>query len=189
MAAYMKTDMPFYGVAKPERKLIETKMKEITTVDSQSFYEKAVQRLWNLPHREEKYLGISFARMHKDYIHYDSINLYESMIRQEYAWWDLVDEIAIHLVGQVTMNDPVRMDNKLRDWMRDENRWIRRTAILAQLKHKNETNKQLLFDVCEMCLLEQDFFIQKAIGWALREYSKTNPTSVVEFFLKRSSLA
>lgn len=95
-----------------------------------------------------------------------------------------MDEISTQLVGTVALNHPKEIKCKLQQWIADENLWIRRTAILAQLKHKKETNEALLFELCHERLVEEEFFIQKTIGWALREYSKTKPASVIEF-LKR----
>eukprot|EP00542_Grammatophora_oceanica_P016881 CAMPEP_0194040656 /NCGR_PEP_ID=MMETSP0009_2-20130614/12621_1 /TAXON_ID=210454 /ORGANISM="Grammatophora oceanica, Strain CCMP 410" /LENGTH=115 /DNA_ID=CAMNT_0038683855 /DNA_START=548 /DNA_END=895 /DNA_ORIENTATION=+ len=90
------------------------------------------------------------------------------------------------MVGRVALDDDWegRVEPLLRQWIQDDNRWIRRTAILAQLKHKTRTHADVLFDFCEQRMHEKEFFIRKAIGWALREYGKTNPKAVIAFLQK-----
>lgn len=95
--------------------------------------------------------------------------------------WDFLDGIAVNLIGRVALQNKSSMEPLLRQWIADEDMWIRRTAILAQLKHKQETNADLLFELCRARMHEKEFFIRKAIGWALREYGKTNPDSVINF--------
>jgi 3-methyladenine DNA glycosylase AlkD len=113
-------------------------------------------------------------------------------------WWDLCDPIAINLVGMLTRNTSssgsgdgcknneynslTRLKPKILEWIQDEdNMWIRRTAILCQLKSKTSTDPELLFDLCRRRMDEKEFFIQKAIGWSLREYAKTDPSAVIAF--------
>jgi 3-methyladenine DNA glycosylase AlkD len=101
----------------------------------------------------------------------------------EGAWWDFVDDIAIRLVGMVLLDDRERMHPKLDRWIDDPNMWIRRTAILSQIKHRDRTDQDQLFGYCLKRADEKEFFIRKAIGWALREYAKTEPDAVREFAL------
>ena len=102
------------------------------------------------------------------------------MIR-EGEWWDFVDEIAQHLIGRLLAKNQLKMNEILGQWISDENLWIRRTAILSYNRHKENTDEEKLFDYCLRCSGDTDFFIRKAIGWALREYSKTSKKSVSEF--------
>jgi 3-methyladenine DNA glycosylase AlkD len=102
------------------------------------------------------------------------------MIR-EGAWWDFVDEIAVNLVGAVLGNFPAKTRPIIERWIDDPDLWIRRTALLAHLKHKQATDAAKLFDHCLRRAHEREFFIRKAIGWALREYSKTEPRAVRAF--------
>ena len=139
--------------------------------------------MWERPHREEKYCAISLAVDHPEYVTIGSVPLYRRMIR-EGAWWDFVDEIAAHLIGKVLLDDRERMALKLDRWINDENMWIRRTAILSQLKHKAATDQDRLFGYCLRRADEKEFFIRKAIGWALREYAKTEPDAVRTFALE-----
>ena len=180
MAAYMKTDMPFYGVQKAARvPILRDALKRFSPTD-RSDYGSAVLALWNLPHREEKYLAIGYARMFPQFVTLSSVPLYRRMI-VEGAWWDLVDETAIHLVGDVLLRQRDRMTPKVEEWIDDRDMWLRRTSILAQIGHKDATDARLLFDACERRMHETEFFIRKAIGWALRDYGKTDPDAVGAF--------
>lgn len=180
MADYMQTDMPFYGVqAVPRAAILRTIIKG-HTVESQAEYEATVLAVWQLPHREEKYGAITLARQYKRYITPASLPLYERMIR-EGAWWDFVDEIAQHLVGMVLLNHRSETWAVLDRWILDPDKWIRRTAILAQNRLKRHTNPTQLFRYVQLCKEDSDFFIRKAIGWALREYAYVDPDAVKSF--------
>ena len=187
MAAYLKTDMPFYGVPNPVCKKIYREMRGRYPVASRAGYVAAIEALWSRPHREEKYCAIRVAMDYPEYITIGSVPLYRRMI-VEGAWWDLVDDIAIRLVGRVLLDDRERMGAKLDRWIDDPNMWIRRTAILSQIKHKDRTDQDQLFAFCLQRANEKEFFIRKAIGWALREYAKTAPDAVREFALTNRDL-
>lgn len=180
MAAYMKTDMPFYGVQKPCRVAMHRAMRKQFRPHSQQAYRDGVLALWHLPHREEKYAAIEFATQHKAYIGIASLALYEQLIR-EGAWWDLVDAVATLLVGSVLLKHREQARVVMEKWIADPDMWVRRAALLAHLKHKTLTDEAQLFDHCLKLAPEKEFFIRKAIGWVLREYSKTAPDAVRGF--------
>ncbi len=184
MAAYMKTTQPFFGVPTPMRAPIIKEMRTRFMPADRRSYERNVLALWTLPRREEQYIAIAYARQHRDFIAFESLAIYERMIR-EGAWWDFVDEIAAHLVGDVLLASRAEMRPILEQWIDDDNMWIRRTALIAQLGHKRETDAAQLFDHCLRRAHEKEFFIRKAIGWALREYSKTDSRAVAAF-IKRN---
>lgn len=108
MAAYMKTSMPFYGVKKPDRVPLYREMKKRFAPRNRREYEAGVRTLWRLSHREEKYAAIVFARQSEAFVTADSLPLYETLVRQG-AWWDLVDDIAIHLVGRAQLKQRPRV--------------------------------------------------------------------------------
>jgi len=174
MAAYMKTDMPFYGVQKAGRTPIMRRLKREFSPQDRDEYEEAVHALWQLPHREEKYLAIGYARSFDKYIDTASMPLYERIIT-EGAWWDFVDEVASHLVGRVLLKERARTEPRIRSWISEDDMWLCRTSIICQLKHKTDTDTVLLDDACTANLADTEFFIRKAIGWSLREYAKTDP--------------
>ena len=180
MAAYMKTDMPFYGVQKAGRTPITERLKREFFPQNRDEYEEAVLALWQLPHREEKYLAIAYARSFDEFIGTASMPLYEQIIT-EGAWWDFVDEVASQLVGRVLFKERAGTEPGIRSWISEDDMWLRRTAIICQLKHKTDTDTVLLDAACTANLNDTEFFIRKAIGWSLREYAKTNPDWVKSY--------
>ena len=180
MAAYMKTDMPFYGVqAAPRVPILREAVRHFPPAD-RAGYRAGVLALWNGSHRENKYVAIDYARAFPRYVTLSSVPMYRRMI-VDGAWWDLVDEIAVHLVGRVLLRQRNRMTPKIVTWIDDPDLWLRRTAILSQLGHKDATDEGLLFAACERRMDEREFFIRKAIGWALRDYARTAPDAVARF--------
>jgi 3-methyladenine DNA glycosylase AlkD len=180
MAAYMKTDMPFYGVPKPDRLPIARQIKEEFPPVDANDYRTRVLALWNLPHREEKYLAIGYAWTFRKFVVFGQIDLFERMII-EGAWWDFVDELASPIVGKIVLEDRELMRPVLERWIEGPDMWLRRSAILCQNRHKEDTDQAMLFEFCLRRADEKEFFIRKAIGWALREYARTRPDEVRRF--------
>jgi len=180
MAAYMKTDMPFYGVPAGPRRQIGRGLRSRFPPGSNQEYREQVALLWSLDHREEKYLAVGVAADHAAFIRFENLDLYEKLIR-EGAWWDFVDEIAAHLVGAVLAAERRLTTGVLEKWIDDEDMWIRRTAILSQLGRKEATDRDMLFRFAVRRAHEKEFFIRKAIGWALRDYARTDPDAVRRF--------
>lgn len=180
MAAYLKTDMPFYGVSTPDTKPILKELYRRFPVGSVDEYRSAVAALWEQPHREEKHVAIRLARRYSEFIRSEQLDLYERLI-VEGAWWDFVDDVAINLVGKVLLDERPATAPLMAAWIVDDHMWRRRTAIISQLKHKVETDVETLFSYCLARSHEKEFFIRKAIGWALREYAKTDPEAVRSF--------
>jgi 3-methyladenine DNA glycosylase AlkD len=180
MAAYLKTDMPFYGVQTADRKRILSAALSAQPITSRSEYRSVVTSLWALPHREEKYCAIGVATRYEEYVSPGSMPLYKRMI-VEGAWWDLVDWLASDAVGIVLLRRRERTAITMERWIDDRDMWLRRTAVLSQLRHREQTDADMLFDFCLRRSHEKEFFIRKAIGWALREYAKTDPTAVYRF--------
>ena len=179
MQAYMKTDMPFYGVQKAGRTpIVRHVTREFAPADRNE-YESIVLALWSLPHREEKYVAQAYAR-NKDYLTPESFPLLRRMI-VEGAWWDLVDEVATHMIREVIRDYPAQAWPVVDPWIGDENMWLRRTAIICQIGLKDATDAVRLFSFCSQRMHESEFFIRKAIGWALREYAKTDAEAVADF--------
>jgi 3-methyladenine DNA glycosylase AlkD len=182
MQAYMKTDMPFYGVQKPGRVEILRELVERFPVVDRESYEALVLGLWDLPHREEKYLALGVARHFREHVTPLSLPLYRNLI-VEGAWWDFVDEIATRLIRFLVVEHPAQTWPVVDLWIDDEDMWLRRSAILCQIGAKQDTDTARLFGFSERRAFEEEFFIRKAIGWALREYAKTDPEAVAAFVL------
>src|SRR6185503_2880246 len=132
--------------------------------------------------REERYaaIAVTSARQYRPFNTMAAIPMHEEMIVTG-AWWDYVDAIASHQVGDVLRTEPRRMKPLLRRWARDANMWKRRTAILSQLAFRQDTDLELLSACIAPNLADREFFIRKAIGWALRQYAWTNPREVQRY--------
>lgn len=180
MAAYMKTEMPFYGIPKPDRVPVYREIKKRFPVGNQREYKAAVLSLWSQPHREEKYAAVFIAQAWPRFIAPGMLPLYRRLI-VEGAWWDFVDDVAIRLVGMVMLDHRESTSGVMDRWMNDSNMWIRRSAIICQIKHKDQTDERRLFDYCRRRMHGKEFFIRKAIGWSLRAYAYTNPRAVNRF--------
>ena len=185
MAAYMKTGMPFYGVsAAPRREVAREAARRFPPAD-RCDYARAVRALWRQPHREEKYVAIAYARAFKKHVVAASLPLYEKMIR-EGAWWDLVDEIAAHLVGGALAKEPEAAWPIMDRWISDNDMWVRRAAILCQLPFRERADEARLFRYCAERAHERELFIRKAIGWALRQHARVAPEAVRRFVLSHN---
>lgn len=186
MAAYMRTDMPFFGVPKPRATRILNEVLQQEPIAHYNDYLDAIDRFWNSPERELKYCAIAIARKHTAHQKEETIPFYESFIR-EGAWWDFVDEVAPHLIGPILLKNPAKMRTLMKDWNGDGDFWIRRASIIFQLFYKEKTKENLLYTNCLNLAHEKEFFIRKAIGWALRQYGKTAPKSVLTFLKENQS--
>ena len=184
MQAYMKSDMPFHGIASPVMKRLTRECFQAHPLDEAAWL-AATKRLWDeATHREERYAALDLLRWptHREAAAApDRLPFYHHLATTG-AWWDLVDEIAQHLVGPVLLAHRDRVTPVVTGWADDSDIWVRRTAILSQERHKAETDPALLDHVLnrnlEDSLHGKVFWIRKAVGWALREYAKTNPVWV-----------
>lgn len=189
MAAYMKTDMPFYGVQKPGRTEVFRALKRDFVPANRDQYQELITTLWELPHREEKYLAQAAAEAFPAFIVPDSLPLYRRFI-VEGAWWDFVDGTATHLIRELVLRYPDEIWPVVDRWIDHRNLWLRRAAILCQVGAKNRTDTDRMFRYCSSRAHETEFFIRKAIGWALRDYARTDPEAVAAFVsVHRSSLS
>lgn len=181
--AYMKSTMPYFGIDAPElRKLAKAIFREHPLADCE-LWRATVLQLWReATHREERYTAIELAALprYRKWLNLDAVAMLEEMIVTG-AWWDYVDSIATSLFGYLLTNHPTEIKKVLTKWSKDGDHWRRRTAILAQLKFKTATDQQFLFDMLHPSIGEKDFFLRKAIGWALREYAKTEPQAVIDY--------
>lgn len=180
MQAYMKTDMPFYGVQKPARTEILRHIEREFPPANREDYEELVTALWELPHREEKYLAQGVAGGFRQFIVPDSLQIYQRFI-DDGAWWDFVDEAATHMIRELVLDYPNVTWPLVDTWVEHDNMWRRRAAIICQVGAKDRTDADRLFAFCTARAHETEFFIRKAIGWALREYAKTDPGAVAAF--------
>ncbi len=183
MQAYMKSTMPYHGVPAPAQAEVWRDVFPQFEVSSLPQWQDAARALWRgARFREERYGALAWTglRPYRPFQTPDVLPLYEEFIVSG-AWWDYVDLIAGRRVGPILASHPRPVAVLMRRWSRDANLWKRRTAILAQLGFKERTDLELLYACIEPNLSDREFFIRKAIGWALRQYAWTNPREVARY--------
>ena len=180
--SYMRGQFPFLGIARPLQKKVSTEVFKKADLSS---FESLVEELWECGEREFQYAAIDHALFCKKRWTSRTLALFERMIRTK-SWWDTVDTLAPHLVGSLFERHP-ELVSCTDEWIDDEYMWIRRSAIIFQLGRKEKTDEKRLFSFCLKRASEKEFFIRKAIGWALREYGKTNPESLRKFLRENGS--
>jgi 3-methyladenine DNA glycosylase AlkD len=175
--------MPYLGIqATPLRKVARA-VFSAHKVDSFEEWRDAVLELWRgARYREERYLAIELAgySAYRKFRTLDALPMYEEMITSG-AWWDYVDTIASHHLGELLRLHPIKMRGVLRRWAKSDDIWKRRSAILAQLGFKAGTDLKLLYDCIRPSIGEKEFFLRKAIGWALRQYAWTDMKEVLRY--------
>ncbi|PJJ08159.1 DNA-7-methylguanine glycosylase [Flavobacterium sp. 1] len=181
MSKYMKDNFSFYGIKTEKRRRI---FKTVWAENQKEVFEntrETASLLFAKKERELHYcaLEISITNLKNNY-HIDDIRFIEILIITN-SWWDSVDVIAKFILGQYLLQFPLETDNVISRFSNSNNMWLNRSAILFQLSYKERTNFDLLKLVCDKHKMSTEFFIQKAIGWALREYAKTNPEAVKDF--------
>ena len=177
---YMKSTMPYYGINMPEVRAITRRVFDSTL--SCDELRETIRRLWHgARHREERYVAqiLLGTRQHLDCLTPRDLPMLEEMVVTG-AWWDLVDELTV-IIGDVLRRYPGQMRPIMRRWSRDPDMWKRRVSILCQLKFKRDTDLDLLYANIEPNIADRDFFIRKAIGWALRQYAWTDPREVARY--------
>ena len=185
MSAYMHDMFPFLGIKKPERAALQKSflkaVKKATSIDW-----VFVDECWTLE-REFQYLALDYLRVVQALLTPDDIPRLHNLAVTK-SWWDTVDFID-SLVGDIALRFP-EVNSVILEWSTDENIWLRRIAIDHQLQRKTRTDTALLEQIIVNNLGQKEFFINKAIGWALREYSKVNSEWVLAFVDKyRDKLA
>lgn len=179
MSAYMRDLFPFLGIKTPERRVLSREF--LKTKSKKEVDWDFVFKCWAQPEREFQYLATDYLDKVKNALTPSDIpNLHR--IITEKSWWDTVDAIDV-LVGNLALRHP-EVNDTLLEWSVDENFWLRRTAIDHQLGRKDKTDTDLLERILVNNLGQKEFFINKAIGWSLRDYSKTNPEWVRDFINK-----
>jgi 3-methyladenine DNA glycosylase AlkD len=189
MQAYMKSAMPYRGVSSPEQKAIWKTVFAAHPMTTSDEWQRVALTLWReATFREERYAAIALTslRQYRSHRTMTSIPMFEEMIVTG-AWWDFVDAIAGRQLGDVLRAEPARMSKLMRRWSRDPHMWKRRSAILCQLGFKRETDLKLLYDCIEPNVDDKQFFIRKAIGWALRQYAWTDPREVKRYVKANTS--
>jgi 3-methyladenine DNA glycosylase AlkD len=173
----MKSAMPYRGLAAPELKAALKPLLAAYDPVSRASWEATVRTLWDeAAYREERYAALAVARHRRarSWLDPDSVPLFRHLVVTG-AWWDLVDEVAGHLVGAALFAHRGRLTPVLYEWATDEDLWIRRTAVICQVGQRAEVDTELLRYAIEANVDDPTFWLRKAIGWALRDHARTDP--------------
>jgi 3-methyladenine DNA glycosylase AlkD len=185
MKAYMKGRFEFFGIKSPERR--ELQKQFLNENGAPILFDPTVFRaLWQADQREFQLFGLDLLRKQAKIVQQADLALIEELIVTK-SWWDTVDGLASWVCGPYFQKFPELMFPVTDAWAVSENLWLRRTSIIFQLAYKQQTDTEILLDHIEKNLGTKEFFINKAIGWALREYGKTNPEFVRDYVLKMQS--
>ena len=175
MAAYMRDQFEFLGVATPARRAVVKAFYQTWQPNGATELLDIAREIWNQPEREYQYAAIDLLAMHCDKLDIQHLPFLMELVQSK-SWWDSVDALA-SVIGKVLRYRHDGMDQAIVH----ENMWLRRVAILHQLGWRDKTNQTLLFSYSLQRAHEKEFFIQKAIGWALRDYARHHPQAVREF--------
>jgi len=180
MSAYMKNKFVFFGIPAPKRKeIVHSELKTLELKDSNELH-TLLSDLWDKPEREWHYTAMIIAERYKKLWNKDSIRVFEEMLIHA-SWWDTVDTISSHCIGPFFQKYPELKKEYLYQWENSSNMWLKRVCIIHQLTYKQGTDTDYLEKIIFMNQDSKEFFIQKAIGWALRQYAKVNPNWVNNF--------
>ena len=182
---YMKSAMPYFGLTSPQLKaaLGPLLRDPAFVMESRGQWVATIGALWQeATHRELWYAAIALARhrTYRGWVDSEAMPLWERLIRAG-AWWDVVDDIATHLVRDTVLASPSVEGLRMREWAAADSLWVRRAAIICQVGAGARLDRELLADVIEPNIDDPDFFSRKAIGWALRDHARHDPDWVLAF--------
>lgn len=187
MKKYMRDQFEYLGIKAPERQAIFRAFIKQNGLPDIADLEEICRDLWDLPAREYQYLVIDLLDRMRRKVTPEFVFLFEHLVTTK-SWWDTVDGLSSHALGNLFQRFPEIRDEHINRWRQSDNFWLRRVTLLFQLHYKAELDEALLFSLILENKDSDEFFIQKAIGWILREYSKTNATAVTNF-VKTQQLA
>ena len=180
MKKYLRDKFEFFGIKSPLRKDLFRGHIKVHGWPEASAMEAVCIEMYSQPEREFHYFAIEMMDRNIKKLNRSAVKLFEFMIVSN-AWWDTVDTIAASVLGKFFKMYPDLILEVSKIWMNSGNIWLQRSCILFQLKYKKNTDTELLYSFIDKVKSSDEFFIRKAIGWILREYSKVNPSEVIEF--------
>lgn len=186
MKKYMKGRYDYFGIKSPLRQDLSRQHLREQGIPSEDQLEQVLFECWAMPEREFQYFAMELAGRVAKKAPLCRIDVYEYLAENK-SWWDTIDYIASNLVGIHFKRFPDAIRPYTEKWMDSGNMWLQRISILYQLKYKADTDLDLLTFYIERLFGSKEFFINKAIGWILREYSKTDPDWVMEYVGKNST--
>ena len=180
MSAYMRDQFPFLGIKSQKRRELQKEIAKKAGYASKPFCEEFVRSLWRLPEREYQYFAVDYLISKSKTLKRNHIDLLEELITWK-SWWDTVDLLASNVVGTLCIKYPDIRRKEILQLSESGNIWLIRTSILFQLKYKGKTDTELLAHLIQSHSQTGEFFIDKAIGWALRQYARIDEEWVLEF--------
>lgn len=178
--AYMKKHFEFYGIKTQIRRKIQKPFFKKENLPNIENLEEIIKYFWMKPEREYQYFSQELVEKFKKQFEIDDIELFEFMVINK-SWWDTVDFISPKLIGEYFKIYPNQRNEYVKKWLASGNIWLQRSSILFQLKYKENTDTEFLAFVINSLLGSSEFFINKSIGWGLRNYSRINPKWVIDF--------
>lgn len=180
MSRYMKGRFTFFGIPAPERRAIDRRvLARVGRPSDERALVALVRRSWDRPEREVQYFACDLLRRYASGASPALLGVCRELILAT-PWWDTVDALATRVVGPLVLAHP-RLVAEMDRWAGGEDLWLARAAIIHQLTFGERTDSERLFRYALAWADEQDFFIRKGIGWALRQYARTDPAAVIEF--------
>lgn len=178
MAAYMKDHFEYLGIMAGPRREAQRPFLNLATKGPIEDVWLTVEECWDQPEREFQYAGADLLRKNAQRLSPDDLPRVRHLIETK-PWWDTVDSLATHVVGVVVKRHD--LGHVMDEWIDSEDIWVARTAILHQLFYKRDTDADRLFEYCHRRAPDTEFFIRKALGWALRQYARIDPEGVKVF--------
>ena len=183
MKRYMRNQFDYFGIKMPLRRRLVTDFIKTNGLPTKQELEKVILELWDQQQRECVYTAIEIlAKTKKDW-KVGQIKLFEKLALKK-SWWDSVDGIEGYLIGPYFKIFPEKIKSVTGKWNASKNIWLQRLSLLFQLMYKEKTDEKLLYKYIQNLKNSEEFFVQKAIGWSLRQYARTNPKSVKKFVAK-----
>ncbi len=178
--AYMKNNFEFYGIKTPERRKIQKPFLIKQYLPPKNEIIEIIKLLWLKPEREYQYFSQELTQKYIKQFEQKDIELFEFMVTNK-SWWDTIDFIAPKLIGEYFKTFPNQKDKYIEKWLASENIWLQRSSVLFQLNYKDDFDIEFLSYIINSLIGSKEFFINKAIGWILRDYSRVNPKWVIDF--------
>ena len=186
--AYLLNQFEFYGIKTPLRRQLCKAFYKAHPIEDHTDLAKLVKECFAEPQRELHYFAIELLGHHKKLWSFKTLPLIEWMITHK-SWWDSVDSTNTHVISKFFLLHPEHIEAYTHKWNQSSNKWLIRMSILFQLTYKTKTDTNLLSKYIENSQLHEDFFVRKAIGWALRAYANTNKKWVTQFVKDHPSLS
>ena len=186
-ASYMKNIAPFIGISSPKRRLLTKKAWQNLSVPNEKELIEAAKLLWKLPQREFQYVACDLMGKYVGVCTPKSLDQITVLIKSK-SWWDSVDLMGTQVISPLTLKFP-ETRKTINKWNNSKNIWLIRCAIQHQRGHKAKTDVDYVLKICQKHINNQEFFVTKAIGWALRDFAKINPKRVKEFLKKNPSMS